>query len=376
MIRLTELRLPLEHSPAELRAAIAARLGLEPAALRGVTVFRRGHDARKKAAIVAVYTIDCEVADDGAVLARHQGDPHVRPTPDMRYRLVAQAPADFAASAAPRPIVVGFGPCGIFAALVLAQMGLRPLVLERGRAVRERTRDTWGLWRRGVLDPESNVQFGEGGAGTFSDGKLWSQISDPRHLTRKVSTSSSAPAHPKRSPGSPSRTSAPFAWSASSSACDARSSGSAARSASARASSTCASKTARCAASSSSTRRASRRTAATTMPHRRPLARRSTPRTSSSRPATARATPSRCCMRAASISKPSRSRSAFASSIRSRSSTARATARPRAIRCSAPPTTGSSITPGTAARSTASACARAERWSLRPRSATGSSPTA
>ncbi len=186
MIRLTELRLPLEHSPAELRAAIAARLGLEPAALRGFTVFRRGHDARKKAAIVAVYTVDCEVADDAAVLARHQGDPHVRPTPDMRYRLVAQAPADFAATAAPRPIVVGFGPCGIFAALVLAQMGLRPLVLERGRAVRERTRDTWGLWRRGVLDPESNVQFGEGGAGTFSDGKLWSQISDPRHLTRKV----------------------------------------------------------------------------------------------------------------------------------------------------------------------------------------------
>ena len=82
--------------------------------------------------------------------------------------------------------MVGFGPCGLFAALILAQMGLRPLVLERGKAVRERTQDTWGLWRRGVLDPESNVQFGEGGAGTFSDGKLWSQISDPRHLTRKV----------------------------------------------------------------------------------------------------------------------------------------------------------------------------------------------
>ncbi|HEY3635198.1 MAG TPA: hypothetical protein VGK95_09120 [Caldimonas sp.] len=186
MIRLTELRLPLEHSPAELRAAILARLGLDGAALRGFTVYRRGHDARKKAAIVAVYTVDCEVDDDDAVLARHQGDPHVRPTPDMRYRLVAQASADFRADGTPRPIVVGFGPCGIFAALVLAQMGFCPLVLERGRAVRERTRDTWGLWRRGVLDPESNVQFGEGGAGTFSDGKLWSQISDPRHLTRKV----------------------------------------------------------------------------------------------------------------------------------------------------------------------------------------------
>src|SRR3982751_4188525 len=186
MIRLTELRLPLEHGDDALRAAIFARLGIAADALRAFTVFRRGHDARKKSSIAAVYTVDCDVVDEAAVLARHAGDPHVRATPDMRYRPVAHAPADFAASGRPRPIVVGFGPCGIFAALVLAQMGLAPLVLERGRAVRERTRDTWGLWRRGVLDPESNVQFGEGAAGTFSDGKLWSQISDPRHLTRKV----------------------------------------------------------------------------------------------------------------------------------------------------------------------------------------------
>jgi uncharacterized FAD-dependent dehydrogenase len=186
MIRLTELRLPLEHSDAELRAAVVARLGVDAAALRELTVFRRGYDARKKAAIVFVYTVDCDVADEAEVLQRHAGDPHVRPAPDTRYRFVAQAPPDFAATGRPRPVVVGFGPCGIFAALVLAQMGLRPLVLERGRAVRERTHDTWALWRRGVLDPESNVQFGEGGAGTFSDGKLWSQISDPRHLTRKV----------------------------------------------------------------------------------------------------------------------------------------------------------------------------------------------
>jgi len=186
MIRLTEIRLPLEHADSALRATVLARLGIEDAQLRTMTVFKRGYDARKRSAIVFVYTIDCEVEDEAAVLARHAGDPHVRPAPDMRYRLVAQAPADFAEDAAPRPIVVGFGPCGLFAALVLAQMGFRPIVLERGRAVRERTRDTWGLWRRGVLDPESNVQFGEGGAGTFSDGKLWSQISDPRHLTRKV----------------------------------------------------------------------------------------------------------------------------------------------------------------------------------------------
>jgi uncharacterized protein len=188
MLRLTELRLPLDHAAGALRPAILARLGLGDADLLSVTVFKRSHDARKRSAVVLIYTVDCEVADEPALLARCAGDVHVRPAPDMRYRLPCHAPADFAALQRPRPVVVGFGPCGIFAALILAQMGLRPIVLERGRPVRQRTKDTWGLWRQGVLDPESNVQFGEGGAGTFSDGKLWSQISDPRHLTRKVLT--------------------------------------------------------------------------------------------------------------------------------------------------------------------------------------------
>jgi uncharacterized FAD-dependent dehydrogenase len=186
MLRITELRLPLNHADDALRPAILARLALESAQLKSFHVFKRSFDARKKSAVVLIYTLDCEVTDEGAVLARFAGDPHVKPTPDMRYRFVGHAPADAAFQGRPRPIVVGFGPCGIFAALVLAQMGLRPIVLERGKRVRERTQDTWGLWRKGILNPESNVQFGEGGAGTFSDGKLWSQISDPRHLTRKV----------------------------------------------------------------------------------------------------------------------------------------------------------------------------------------------
>jgi len=188
MLRLTELRLPLTHTADALRPAVVARLGVADADLLSFTVFRRAYDARKKHAIVLIYTVDCEVRGEAAVLAARKGDPHVRPAPDTRYRFAGHAPADFYARQRPRPLVVGFGPCGIFAALVLAQMGLRPIVLERGKEVRQRTKDTWGLWRQGVLNPESNVQFGEGGAGTFSDGKLWSQISDPRHLTRKVLT--------------------------------------------------------------------------------------------------------------------------------------------------------------------------------------------
>ncbi|SDB68852.1 NAD(P)/FAD-dependent oxidoreductase [Belnapia rosea] len=183
MLRLTELRLPLGHEPELLRAAILARLGIADDELLGVTVFRRGHDARKPRAIMWVYTLDLALRDEPGVLARHAGDANLRPAPDTRYKFVAHAP-----EGAPRPVVIGTGPCGLLAALVLAQMGFRPIILERGKLVRERTKDTWGLWRRGVLVPESNVQFGEGGAGTFSDGKLYSQIKDPRHYGRKVLT--------------------------------------------------------------------------------------------------------------------------------------------------------------------------------------------
>ncbi len=182
MLRLTELKLPLGHSDEALRAAIVKKLRIAASALVDFRVVRRGQDARKKPNILYVYTIDAAIADEAAVLAR-LNDPHVKPAPDTQYKFVARAPEKFA-----RPLVIGAGPCGLFAALILAQMGFAPIILERGKPVRERTKDTWALWRNNVLTPESNVQFGEGGAGTFSDGKLYSQVKDPRHLGRKVMT--------------------------------------------------------------------------------------------------------------------------------------------------------------------------------------------
>jgi uncharacterized FAD-dependent dehydrogenase len=191
MLRLNELKLPLDHTDDALRTAILARLDLREEELLEYHVFRRGVDARKKAAIAFIYTLDIRTTRDAQLLKRHESDPHVVTTPDTSYKFVADgkklAPS-IDSGKSPRPVVIGTGPCGILAALILAQMGLRPIILERGKAVRERTKDTWGFWRKSVLDPESNVQFGEGGAGTFSDGKLYSQIKDPRHYGRKVLT--------------------------------------------------------------------------------------------------------------------------------------------------------------------------------------------
>lgn len=183
MLRLSGLTLPLNHEPDALPAAICIRLGIERDRLQGHTVFKRGNDARRRTAIQLVYAVDVELADEAEVLERFSGDKDVRPTPDMAYRFVASAPEGWSGL---RPVVVGAGPCGLFAGLILAQMGFRPIILDRGKVVRERTKDTWGLWRRSELNPDSNVQFGEGGAGTFSDGKLYCRVKDPRFLGRKV----------------------------------------------------------------------------------------------------------------------------------------------------------------------------------------------
>jgi uncharacterized protein len=182
MLRLTEIKLPLDHPDEALKAAILERLGIGAEDLVGFNVYKRSYDARKRNAIALIYTVDVELRTTALAAVSRRSIAHLGASPDMRYRFVAQAPSQLKS----RPVVIGFGPCGLFAALILAQMGFRPIVLERGKEVRERTRDTFGLWRGGKLDPESNVQFGEGGAGTFSDGKLWSQIKDPKHYGRKV----------------------------------------------------------------------------------------------------------------------------------------------------------------------------------------------
>jgi len=202
MLRLTDLKLPLDHDDAALPTAIVARLGIHADELTGYTVAKRSYDARRRGAIVLIYSVDVDTPREADILQRLALDPEadaaseepgagaaagggkVGASPDTSYRFVAHA-----GDALPlRPLVIGTGPCGLFAALVLAQMGFRPIVLERGKAVRERTVDTFALWRKKILNPESNVQFGEGGAGTFSDGKLYSQISDKRHHGRKVLT--------------------------------------------------------------------------------------------------------------------------------------------------------------------------------------------
>lgn len=189
MLRLNEIKLPLNHGDDAISEAVCRKLAIDASDLKTLSIFKRSYDARKKANIFLIYQLDIELSAglEEEVLKRFKQH-EVRPSPDTSYKFVAQAASDFPNAEQQRPIIIGFGPCGILAALVLAQMGLKPIVLERGQDVRQRTKDTWGLWRERKLNTESNVQFGEGGAGTFSDGKLYSQVKDKKHLGRKVLT--------------------------------------------------------------------------------------------------------------------------------------------------------------------------------------------
>ena len=187
MIRLTEIKLPLNHAPEDLTTAITTKLQISAEQMASFVMFKRGYDARNKRNIQLIYTLDITLTDSDLtndLLVQFESDNHVKATPDTSYKYVGEAPKDLTE----RPVVIGFGPCGLLAALTLAQMGFKPIIIERGNEVRQRTKDTFGFWRQRKLNTESNVQFGEGGAGTFSDGKLYSQVKDPNHYGRKVMT--------------------------------------------------------------------------------------------------------------------------------------------------------------------------------------------
>ncbi|MCI7473889.1 MAG: hypothetical protein MSB10_09460 [Clostridiales bacterium] len=177
MLRIQNISLPLDGSQGQLKKKAARILGVKPEVITGLSLARQSIDARKKSDVHYVCTVDATVADEGKVMARcrdknvslHQSAPYVFPT----VRRTSSLP----------PVVVGMGPAGLFAALFLARNGLAPIVLERGRPVEERTDDVERFWSTGLLDPSSNVQFGEGGAGTFSDGKLTTGTHDPRIST-------------------------------------------------------------------------------------------------------------------------------------------------------------------------------------------------
>lgn len=184
MLRLSQIVLPLDHSDDQLQDAVLDLLQISVEQLLSMTIFKRGYDARKRENIKLIYTLDVDTLANAELLERFSANHQVTHTPDMNYNYVAQAPSVMNE----RPIVIGFGPCGLFIGLILAQMGFKPIILERGKDVKRRTKDTWDLWRKRELHTESNVQFGEGGAGTFSDGKLYSQIKDKKHYGRKVLT--------------------------------------------------------------------------------------------------------------------------------------------------------------------------------------------
>jgi uncharacterized protein len=181
MIRIQLIPLPFDHDPDALRRALLEKLNLPERELLGFQIVRKSIDARKKKRILAVYSVDVQVKNQSRFLSRHTGDPNISPSPDLRYR--PPSPGRFKG---PSPVVVGTGPCGLFAGLILAEAGLRPILVDRGKAVQDRVRDVQRFWRKGLFNPESNVPFGEGGAGTFSDGKLTTRIRDGKNRIRKV----------------------------------------------------------------------------------------------------------------------------------------------------------------------------------------------
>mgnify|MGYP000846022069 FL=1 len=178
MLRIPEIKLSLDMDEKLLRKEISKKLHIPEEAILSYRIFKKSIDARKKNEIHFVYVVDIEVKNEEIILKKFSKKGIIK-TPELNFEYKNLAPQNFI-----RPVVVGFGPAGLFAGLILAQIGLKPIILERGKAVDDRARDVEKFWNTGKLNAESNVQFGEGGAGTFSDGKLTTLIKDPR--CRKV----------------------------------------------------------------------------------------------------------------------------------------------------------------------------------------------
>ncbi|MDR1606121.1 MAG: NAD(P)/FAD-dependent oxidoreductase [Streptococcaceae bacterium] len=176
MLRLTQIKLSIHDDLSAIQQQVLKRLRIQPSDLLELRIYKESIDARKAGDIYFIYTVDVGVKDETKFLTGKIK--HLAPTPDLAY----QAPKlkHGTQPLTHRPVVIGFGPAGMYAALLLAQQGYRPLVLERGEAVDDRVRSIEAFWQQGQLNPNSNVQFGEGGAGTFSDGKLTSRGKDLR----------------------------------------------------------------------------------------------------------------------------------------------------------------------------------------------------
>ncbi len=170
---LRNLTLPFDHPAEALSSALCVRFNLRVDAILSLQVLKQGLDARKKPRVKAVYSVQFTVADEAAFWQAHGGDPDLDRAAEPVRLAFPRLQQDG------RIVIVGMGPAGLFAALRLTEYGLRPIVVERGRPVEERLKDVQTFWSRGLLEPESNVQFGEGGAGTFSDGKLTTRVRDP-----------------------------------------------------------------------------------------------------------------------------------------------------------------------------------------------------
>jgi len=170
---LRNLALSLDENETALPQRIAKRFRLDEGAITVCNILRKGIDARRKSQIKYVYTVEFSVADPDLFWEEHGGDP------ELELVVRRQQPAVKQIRTVKKVVVTGSGPAGLFAALRLADYGIAALLLERGRGIEERVRDVERFWRDGMLDEESNVQFGEGGAGTFSDGKLTTRVRDP-----------------------------------------------------------------------------------------------------------------------------------------------------------------------------------------------------